>query len=170
MHLNIRLTKRLNKLPLLICTRPDGSQTISEITVGPQHDLAHYAVETTLGHRRAFYGLVAEGMNIEDFSVAGAARKLDLPLEAVHTEFIVGLLQIELTTGRPFADFNAELSKALAGARKPVAAPPPIGEAQLSTIRATLTSLWRQWLALPPNGSMELEFEILNTESDRQSR
>ncbi|MBK8268069.1 MAG: hypothetical protein IPK83_07070 [Planctomycetes bacterium] len=160
MTLFIRLTKRPGKLPLLICTRPDGSQTIAEITVGPQHDLAHYAVETTLGYSRAFYGLVAGGMNIEEFNVAGAAQKLDLPLEAVHTEFIVGLLQTELLNGQPYADFDLELAKAMSTGRKVVEPLAPLGKERIARIRSTLSSLWEQWRALPSDGSMELEFAI----------
>jgi hypothetical protein len=31
------------------------------------HDLTHFAVETILGYRRGFYGLVAEGWALSDF-------------------------------------------------------------------------------------------------------
>ncbi|OWY71800.1 hypothetical protein B7486_09055 [cyanobacterium TDX16] len=156
-RLAIRLVKRRGKLPLLICTRADGSSTIGEISVGPEHDLAHFVVETTLGLRRAFYGLVAEGMNIEDFNVPGGAQRLQLPEEAVRAEFIVGLVQAERRCDRPFADFNDELKKAIGGARHPLP-PPAISDAQLAIIRKGLEDLLQKWSALPPDGAIELAF------------
>lgn len=157
-RLTVRLCKRPGKLPLLVCTREDGSSTVSEMTVGPEHDLAHYAVETVLGLRRGFYGLVAGGMNIEDFNVPGAAQRLKLPDEAIYTEYIVGLLQVEWRSDAPYSDFNAELRGAVAAGRNPLPPPPQIDEAQLGEIRQRLDELVMQWSLLPADGSIELSF------------
>ena len=35
--------------------------------MGVLHDLIHYVVETTLGYREAFFGLLAAGWDIQDF-------------------------------------------------------------------------------------------------------
>ena len=173
--LTIQLTKRPNgKLPLLICTRPDGSQTLAEIGVDgaassggapppPDHDLTHYAVETTLGLRNSFYGLLARGHDIRDFTVAGAAQKLDIPPEAVWTEFVVALLQTERRAGRRHGEgaFRAQLNDMLRGARDPIAKPDrpaPPNDTQLHTIRTTVAALLKRWRALPPGESMTLEF------------
>ncbi|MDF2775439.1 MAG: hypothetical protein K0S86_4940, partial [Geminicoccaceae bacterium] len=70
--LRIRIKKNADGSAALTCIRADGSVTWQrqEGAQGrffPRHDLTHFAVETTLGHRRGFYGLVAEGWNITDF-------------------------------------------------------------------------------------------------------
>ena len=63
--LTIRLTKGRDSRSVLTCTRPDGSTTWSKVSdYFPTHDLAHYAVETTLGISRGFYGLILEGWDI----------------------------------------------------------------------------------------------------------
>ncbi|MBK7404918.1 MAG: hypothetical protein IPJ41_09865 [Phycisphaerales bacterium] len=76
--MRIRIIKRTGRPALLSCHRDDGTSTIAEIAPGPSHDLAHYAVETTLNLRRAFFGLVAGGMNLQDFDVPGAVKRLAL--------------------------------------------------------------------------------------------
>ena len=54
----------------LTCIRDDGSATWMHIHRGfVQHDFAHYVVETTLGFQDSFFGLVAKGYNIPDFSL-----------------------------------------------------------------------------------------------------
>ncbi|MCG8407282.1 MAG: hypothetical protein MI923_18955 [Phycisphaerales bacterium] len=154
--LTIRLTKRPDKRPLLTCVRRDGSTTMAEIAPGPVHDLIHYAVETTLGFKQGFYGLVAGGMDIQDFDVPGADRKFDIPDEANYTEFIVALLQVEFLDGKPLTDFNAELQRSIQNARKPFSLPPPLTDEQLATIREKSADLIRQWSTLPPDGTLEL--------------
>ena len=58
----IRIKKKTDGSAALSCTRADGSVTWQrqDGKLGlffPLHDLTHYAVETTLGFSRAFYGL-----------------------------------------------------------------------------------------------------------------
>lgn len=156
-RLQIKLTKRRNKTPLLICTRPDGTQTMAETIVGAEHDLTHFAVETTLGFQHAFFGLLADGMNIEDFNVAAASTKIDIPPEAGATEFIVGLLESELTSGTPFPDFNAELHRAMANTRKPTPAP-TISDADLATMRRRVIDLKMRWRSLRVGETIELDW------------
>ncbi len=156
-RLRIQLTKRRNKSPLLICERSDGTQTLAETIVGAEHDLCHHVVETTLGYHRAFYSLLAEGMNIEDFNVAAASTKIDIPPEASAAEFIVGLLEMELAGEMPFEDFNAELRRAMTNVRKPTAAP-EISDVDLATMRSHVVELRTHWRELPVGESMELEW------------
>lgn len=123
----------------LSVTRNDGSVTHTRLSMPPEHDLVHYAVESTLGLQDSFYGLIARGWNIEAFNRPGLTRIGDLPLQAIQTEFIVGLLQVELRNGVPCEDFNAELARACEG--KGLEPPPPISEADLSAIRAAISDL-----------------------------
>ena len=66
--LTITLKKMLTKPSILSITRNDGSTTWSKLHRGLEtHDLAHYAVESTLRFSKAFYGIINEGYNISDF-------------------------------------------------------------------------------------------------------
>ena len=70
--LKIKFTKRRDGSVISRFERADGTATWQRKD-GPQarffavHDLEHYAVETTLGYQRGFYGLVAEGWDLADF-------------------------------------------------------------------------------------------------------
>ena len=95
----IQLTRRADDDgAVLRCARDDGSESWQRQrgTQGrffPLHDLAHYAVETTLGARQGFYGLVAAGWEIDDTTGKGARGPL--PDEALAIENLVGLLDRE---------------------------------------------------------------------------
>lgn len=91
----ISLTKQ-GGLTVLTCTRRDGSVTWQKSARGGffgQHDLLHYAIETTLGLRESFFGLVAAGRSIESFLEPGTAAAL--PIEALNTELMVNQLMID---------------------------------------------------------------------------
>ena len=69
----IRIKRHADGAASLSCTRADGSVTWQRQggklgAVFPPHDLTHFAVETTLGYRHAFFGLVADGWEIADFA------------------------------------------------------------------------------------------------------
>jgi hypothetical protein len=92
--LKIEIAKRADGAGLLRCTRPDGSVTWQKQSDRhalhfTMHDLTHFAVETMLGYQRGFFGLIAEGWNVEDTTGKGARGKL--PEEAGEVESIVGL-------------------------------------------------------------------------------
>jgi hypothetical protein len=62
----LRWTRRPDGDVGFTCTRPDGTSTWQRHTGARAgffavHDLTHYAVETELGVRHGFYGLVADG-------------------------------------------------------------------------------------------------------------
>jgi hypothetical protein len=144
---------------VLTCIRPDGSTTWNRL--GPRslpiaHDLMHYAVETTLGLRNAFFGLVAAGWDITTFAERGAARRL--PPEAVQVEFLVGQLQSELLG--PQSDeaiFLATLRQSFTNAGVAMLEVTP---GQLHRIRAHVRGLLDRWHALPVGESIELGFGL----------
>jgi hypothetical protein len=142
---------------VLTCIRPDGSTTWNRL--GPHslpiaHDLIHYAVETTLGVRNAFFGLVASGWDITTFTERGAARRL--PPEAVQVEFLVGQLQMELLGPQSDeAGFLATLAQSCANAGTTSIA---IDPAQLRQIRARVRELLDRWRTLAVGQSLEFEF------------
>ena len=148
--LAIQISKRRDGGSVLRCQRPDGSATWqkqegSTATFFPVHDLTHFAVEATLGYRRGFFGLIAEGWDIED--TTGKGRRGRLPEEAIEVERIVGLLDRERASGEvmdaaEFAEF--------AGRR--------LAEAQLQAVRLRCAELLWQWRALPPGSAIELRW------------
>ncbi len=122
------------------------------------HDLTHYAVETNLGLKNAFYGLMAQGWEIEDFGRKDPItnKTLPLPLEAGIAEAIVGLIQLEqggrLTPKDTATIIEEERAK---GGYADI----PLTEASLNTIRETANNLIAQWEALEADSFFDLDFE-----------
>lgn len=160
--LRIRLARNADGTSVLSCTRADGTTTWQKShgrsgAFFPAHDLTHYAVETTLGARGAFYGLLAEGWDIADFA-SGVA----LPDEALLVEAIVGTLDLQRATapGTDAAAFRAQL-EAL-GTTDPRTAQ-LLAVLDVATLDRLLTSrdaLLARWAAVPPGGALELSFAI----------
>lgn len=145
-----------HKPDTLTCIRDEGSVTWTHLHRGfVQHDFAHYVAETTLGFENAFFGLVAKGYDIPDFSEPKAERPFEIPEEAMDTEPIVALLQADLLedlgySGESdgiFRDHTASL-------------PVGITDEQLEVMRQELRALLRQWHDLQPGESMTLQFKI----------
>ena len=148
--------------PVLTCVRADGSSTYSKSAHGAffgPHDLMHFAVETTLGMRGAFFGLIAAGWTIEQFSEPGAAARL--PAEALLAEHIVNLLMQEVTYGpvRDAKGFNSVLAEAMAGGKHGgSAAARSLAEDELREIRERFAELLGRFQTLAPGESLDLEF------------
>jgi hypothetical protein len=110
-----------------------------------------------LGHRRGFYGLVAEGWNLTDFGAPWPRGRI--PSEALLSETIVGLLDLERATGERVsaADVNARLAEVCAEnniqARE-------IADAQLDGIRRKRAELFAEWDAVEPGHALELSFDL----------
>src|SRR3989442_12376408 len=99
--LQIEIAKQPDGSGVLRCTREDGSVTLQKQTKHAAHfalhDLTHYAVETALAYRRGFFGLIAEGWELNDTTGKGARGPL--PAEAIEVERIVGLFDSERASG-----------------------------------------------------------------------
>ncbi|MFL5596220.1 MAG: hypothetical protein ACJ77S_02045 [Gemmatimonadaceae bacterium] len=111
----IRIKKNADGRTSLSCTRPDGTTTWQRQEGGqarffPRHDLTHYAVESVLGIRNGFYGLVASGWDLSDFGTPWPRGRI--PPEANIAEIIVGFLDRERAgSDRATAeDLNAALA------------------------------------------------------------
>lgn len=164
--LTIRLTRHPDGGATLTCVRADGSRTWqrqrgANAAFFPRHDLTHYAVETVLGYRRGFYGLVAEGWNLGDFG--SPWPRGPLPPDMDPAELLVGLLDAERASpGADGAGWTAAYLTGQAAASVATAgidAPPPvIDDAQLAAIRARMQELFARWDAVPDGGVLELAF------------
>jgi len=148
--LRIEITKRSDGGGVLRCVRPDGSYTWQrQDRHAPHfalHDLTHFAVETTLGFRQGFFGLIAAGWDIEDTTGKGARGSL--PDEALEVERIVGLLDAERAgaTIWPVDEFNLRRGRHLI-------------EEEIERVRARRAELFAQWSAVQPGGKIELNFD-----------
>jgi hypothetical protein len=159
-ELRVQFTKRADGNVVLRCLRSDGSSTWQRHEKHAQffsfHDLSHFAVETTLGYRSGFYGLIADGWDIADTAGKGARGKL--PGASVVVEHVVGLLERERAGGAVVLaaeDFN-RLVDEKAG---PDPERRPLSDAQLRDVRNRIAELHRQWAALPQGSTLELAFD-----------
>jgi len=162
-QLILQFTKRKDGGALLRCIRADGSATWqrqddSRAAFFPEHDLTHYAVETELGFRRGFYGLIADGWEIEETTGKGARGPL--PDEAIEAEYIVGSLGAERAGGAACTaeEFN-DLASAFAKTRgRPD--PRPLTDPELSRLRSRVDELVLRWRALQVGATLELSFPL----------
>ena len=154
----IRIRKNADGSAVLSCLRPDGSVTWQRQSgihgrFFPIHDLTHYAVETILGHRRGFYGLVAEGWDVTDFGAPWPKGRI--PPDADPSELIVGFLDAERAAGVewPATDLNdmLRMHNAAAGWQ--------VSQGRLNDIRAMRRDLLQRWDALPAGETLELGFD-----------
>lgn len=165
--LTIRLKRHSDGTASLTCLRADGSSTWQRQhgPLGrffPPHDLTHYAVETTLGYRNGFYGLIASGWNIQDF--AKPFPRGPIPTEALEVELIVGFFDAERQspTKMTEAEFNdhAERYQAARQSKRPGAlgVAPRLSEEQIEAVREYRSDLLSRWFQLSPGEAMELRF------------
>jgi hypothetical protein len=148
--LAIEISRQPDGAVTLRCTRKDGSVTWQKQTKHAAHfvlhDLTHYAVETALGYRRGFFGLIAEGWDVEDTTGKGARGPL--PAEAVEVERIVGLFDTErgsgvLWTTEEFNEFS----------------PRVLTVEDIRGVRSLRGALFQQWFALASGQKVELNFK-----------
>ncbi len=162
--LTIRLKRHADGSASLTCTRADGTVTWqrqkgSLALVFPAHDLTHFAVETVLGYRHAFYGLVAEGWEISDFAMPWPRGPI--PVEAREVELLVGLFDgfrrgnDDWTT----AEFNANAQQLAADSKfGDQLTPRTLSDEDIVRVRAGRNDLIARWTATPPGDSLEIVF------------
>lgn len=156
--LRIRFKKLRDGSHHFSCERPDGTQTWQrQPNISPLHDLTHYAVETILGHRRGFYGMVADGWDLTDFGAPWPRGRI--PSDADPSELIVGFFDLERAMEQPMTaeDFNRSKSEYYRhhSGRE---AEWDLTEEQLAAIRMRMADLFQQWRRLAPGDTMELAF------------
>ena len=158
--MQLQLKKKAGGEPVITFVRDDGSGTSGRLGTGgfgAVHDLTHFVVETTLGLRQGFYGLLADGWDIPDFAAKGHAARL--PDEAIVVECIVGQLTNAIFAGNvPAADeFNWLVAEAVRAVR-PRAAAPAVSAAVLAAMRQQVDAHLAAWRALPVGQTLTLAF------------
>lgn len=158
--MRIEIVKQADGTGVLRCTRSDGSVSWQKQNRHAAHfslhDLTHYAVETTLGYRRGFFGLVSEGWDIDD--TTGKGIRGPVPDEAREVEGIVGLFDSERGCGTLWnlEELNEHSPRKLTA-----------GEAQ--EIRTRRARLFREWFDVPAGSKLELEFPETHSSMIRDS-
>lgn len=160
--MKIEFKKRKQGTSVMICTRVDGTTTWSanKTDFFIYHDLIHYAVESTLGYQQAFYGLIAEGINVPDFELDKSERPIklstELPTKASQTEVIVSLLQAEQLQHYRDDDFLSTLRQTLEQHGLPYSS--DLTQQKLNLIRNLINELFNKWQQLQENESIQLSF------------
>jgi hypothetical protein len=159
--ITIRIKKNPDGRTSLSCTRTDGTTTWQRQEGGqaaffPRHDLTHYAVETVLGHRQGFYGLVATGWDLSDFGNPWPRGRI--PADAGLTEMIVGFLDLERGTGE--IGLAQDLNEMLSQYCSENSLPPPavLSDDDLNRVRQKRGELFARWEAVKPGDALELPF------------
>jgi hypothetical protein len=159
----IRIKKGTDGRTTLSCARADGTTTWQRQEGGraaffPRHDLTHAAVESVLGFRHGFYGLVADGWDLSDFGAPW--RRGRLPTEALLVERIVGFFDRERSSGS-MGDAN-ELNDHLQEYCREIGMDPAPGfnDDDLMRVREKRGELFSRWDAVSPGETFEVEFRI----------
>jgi hypothetical protein len=148
----IRIKKGKDGPDCLTCLRPDGSSTWQRVSdFFPLHDLSHLAVETALELADGFYGMVAQGWNLEDFA-APKGERTAFPIVTVPFEDVVMLFQREYREGR---FYSVEEMNALFSA---LPTPWEITSEQAERIRTLLRELAEQWERVQVGESLKAPF------------
>jgi hypothetical protein len=157
----IEFAKQEDGNALLRCMRDDGTATWQRqdgkyAAFFPLHDLTHYAVETELGFRRGFYGLIAEGWDIGE--TTGKTARGALPNETLEVEYLVSAFSAERSGGvaSPAEEFN-ELAATFARAKQ-MPNPRELSDEELHRVRTRFNELATKWRALEPGETLRLEF------------
>lgn len=157
----IQFTKRADGGALLKCIRADGSTTWQRqedehAAFFPLHDLTHYAVETELGFRRGFYGLIAEGWDIGE--TTGKSARGPLPSEALEVEYFVSAFAAERAGGDAITaeEFN-QLAATFAQTRG-MPRPRSLTDEELRNVRSRFEELAAKWRAMPSGKTLEVPF------------
>lgn len=160
--LTLLLKKHADGRTALTLERADGTRTWQRqdrhAAFFAAHDLTHYAVESTLGLRGAFYALVASGWDFGDF--LPPYPRGPLGAEALWAETLVGLLDVERGTTHPgetmmsAAEFNTQLHAKLRDVH--LSPPRSVSERELSAIRQRRDALLHEFASLPAGETLRL--------------
>lgn len=155
--MEISFTKNTAAEHSITYRRDDGSVTWMRASLYfIRHDLSHYAIETTLGYRTAFMGMINAGMGIRDFEDRKKRLSMHVTDEAWYAESMANIFMMELAQGR-VEDFNQVAAAAFAEMKLPVP-PPRLTLAEGDEIRRRLQELITQWQQVPEKESLLLTF------------
>lgn len=150
--------------------RDDGTAMEFRIpSKGPvPHDAVHFFVESELGLGRGFWGSVAAGEDpgaIQRRARAGghaSASRAGVPdaglVELLQAERLVECFEAESWSSA--SDHAGLMALAHAGWEASHVPPLPCTQAQAQRIRDAIAAFGRTWQALPPGGTLELDWSL----------
>jgi hypothetical protein len=155
----LQFVKNEGKPHVIRYYRDDGTQTWMQADdFFIRHDLSHFAVESTLGYKTAFYGMINAGTELSDFTDREKRAALVLTREAVHAESLANLFLMDLSQGR-VEDFDKMQQQAMTtsfSGTQPVS----LSHEQINAVRKALSGLLLQWRKLSAGQSLLLEIAL----------
>lgn len=158
----VRFEKKNDGTSVFCCVRADDTSTWQRRQDGffPFHDLSHYAVETTLGLRLGFLGLLSRGWDIEDFGSPWPRGPLppESAADASLAECLAGALDGERANSLHLdtEELNAQLATYFS--QNGMTFQRPLTSEEFQRVRETARDLWEQWRNLAPGKRMEMTF------------
>lgn len=165
--MRITITKEANGDRIDIA-RADGSQAVTHFPrKGPTpHDAVHYLVERDCDLKRAFWGLVADGLppeGIQDMAKAGghaSAKRADVPdeslIELLQAERLVECFEATLWGGQlDLPAFRSVAETACDSSHVPL---PAISDETIASIHAEVVALARRWGSAYAGETLELDW------------
>lgn len=137
----------------LSCIREDGTLTRANLGPGiPNHDIAHYVVETNFNLKNGFFGKIKSGMSIEDLSDKEIIAKLES--ETWLSEILARNLQ-SIGSGAVKADEFIKLVylESQNGKRIEV---PNMTFADVQKMIGVFNQLCQEWKSIPENENLNL--------------
>jgi len=155
----IQIKKRSNSKHVISYLR-DGLETywIEADNFLVLHDLCHFAIETTLGYKTAFWGLIASGINPNVFENKEKRDALELSNEAWYAEHLANLFLIEYTQGS-FENIN-EIFKQCMLEHSSNVAMKQFSDTEIKAIRISIDQVIEKWKNIEVDNLLSLEFTI----------
>ncbi len=153
----IQFQKHIDGRSTMRCLRDNGSstyQTESEYFV--KHDLLHVSVESVLNTKNAFFGLIAQGWDIDWFEIPapGETEKRSISAEALFVEQLVGLVQLSW-----YREISlSELSEMITLSEWNLDKLDCLSDNVIFQIDTTCRKLLEEWEHLTPGSTMEIFF------------
>lgn len=159
----LKFSKTREGKPVLSVTRRDGTVAWQkQHAFFPVHDLTHYAIETTLGLRRAFWGMMADGWEFSDFGTPWPRGPMPNLPEALLAEASAGWFdsfgRLVESDEEGAAALNAQLATYFQ--QNGLGDPRILTVDEFTRIRAVRGELAARWHALGPREAMELAFTV----------
>jgi hypothetical protein len=152
--MKITITKGKNR-NMLTCERKDGSKTSAAIGADiPNHDIAHFVVETKFKLENGFYGKIKSGMTIAELSNKEVIKNLGM--ETWLSEIMARNLQ-SISSGASTIEQYIELvnweTKIINGIEMP-----NLNLTIVEEIKSDFEQLCKKWNSIPENGQLNLVF------------
>jgi len=153
--MEIIITKGKNR-NILTCLRTDGSLTSENLGPDiPNHDIAHYVVETKFKMTNGFYGKIKLGMSISELSDKEIIKKLDS--ETWLSEIMARNLQ-SIGSGAATVEQYIELVKWEAENINGIKIP-NMNLKEIKEMKKTFDSLCEKWNLISENEQLKLTFK-----------